>query len=96
MTNTQYRNKGIAAIRNIPMPVQINGNNRGRVSGYTMKKEWMDYSESEMEGQLSSMLKKHQAGKHFATSIRISQIVATERSLCVPFRIFHETRRNGI
>ena len=44
MTNQQYRNKGIADIRKIPTPVQITGNNRGRVTGYTMKGEWVDYS----------------------------------------------------
>lgn len=44
MTNKQYRNKGIADIRKIPTPVQITGNNRGRVTGYVTKGEWVDYS----------------------------------------------------
>lgn len=44
MTNTQYRNKGIADIRKIPTPVQIQSNVGGKVSGYTMKPEWVDYS----------------------------------------------------
>lgn len=43
MTNNQYRNKGVADIRKIPTPVQITGNNRGRVTGYTQKGEWVDY-----------------------------------------------------
>lgn len=43
MTNKQYRNKGIADIRKIPTPVQIKSNNRGRVTGYTTKGEWVDY-----------------------------------------------------
>lgn len=44
MTNTQYRNKGIADIRKIPTPVQIQSNVGGKVKGYTMKPEWVDYS----------------------------------------------------
>lgn len=43
MTNKQYRNKGVADIRKVPTPVQITGNNRGRVTGYTMRGEWVDY-----------------------------------------------------
>ncbi|WP_342512280.1 Holliday junction resolvase RecU [Sporosarcina sp. FSL K6-1522] len=43
MTNKQYRNKGVADVRKVPTPVQITGNNRGRVTGYTMKGEWVDY-----------------------------------------------------
>lgn len=43
MTNRQYRNNGIADIRKIPTPVQITGNNRGKVTGYTTKGEWVDY-----------------------------------------------------
>lgn len=44
MTNQQYRNKGVADIRKIPTPVQITGNNRGKITGYTTKGEWVDYS----------------------------------------------------
>lgn len=44
MTNKQYRNKGVADIRKIPTPVQITGNNKGRISGYVTKGEWVDYS----------------------------------------------------
>lgn len=44
MTNNQYRNKGVADIRKIPTPVQITSNNRGRVTGFTQKGEWVDYS----------------------------------------------------
>ncbi|EGQ21096.1 recombination protein U [Sporosarcina newyorkensis 2681] len=44
MTNQQYRNKGVADIRKIPTPVQIQSNNKGRVTGYTQKGEWVDYS----------------------------------------------------
>lgn len=43
MTNNQYRNAGVADIRKIPTPVQITGNNRGRVSGRLLKGEWVDY-----------------------------------------------------
>lgn len=43
MTNTQYRNKGVADIRKIPTPVQITGNNKGRISGFVTKGEWVDY-----------------------------------------------------
>lgn len=44
MTNKQYRNKGVADIRKIPTPVQITGNNRGRITGFVTKGEWVDYS----------------------------------------------------
>lgn len=44
LTNQQYRNKGLADIRKIPTPVQIQSNVRGKVTGYTMKPEWVDYS----------------------------------------------------
>lgn len=44
MTNQQYRNKGVADIRKIPTPVQIQSNRAGKVTGYTMKPEWVDYS----------------------------------------------------
>lgn len=44
MTNQQYRNKGVADIRKIPTPVQIKSNARGKVTGYTTKGEWVDYS----------------------------------------------------
>lgn len=43
MTNTQYRNKGAADIRKVPTPVQIKGNNKGKVTGYVTKGEWVDY-----------------------------------------------------
>ena len=43
MTNQQYSNKGVADIRNIPTPVQIQSNVRGKVTGYTLKPEWVDY-----------------------------------------------------
>ncbi len=44
MTNQQYRNKGVADVRKIPTPVQIQSNVRGKVTGYTQKPEWVDYS----------------------------------------------------
>lgn len=44
MTNNQYRNKGVADIRKVPTPVQIQSNVRGKVTGYTQKAEWVDYS----------------------------------------------------
>ncbi|WP_060210338.1 Holliday junction resolvase RecU [Sporosarcina koreensis] len=44
MTNKQYRNKGVADIRKVPTPVQIQSNVRGKVTGYTQKPEWVDYS----------------------------------------------------
>lgn len=44
MTNKQYRNNGVADIRKIPTPVQITGNNKGRISGFVTKGEWVDYS----------------------------------------------------
>lgn len=44
MSNKQYSNKGIADIRKIPTPVQIQSNNRGRVTGYVTKGEWVDYA----------------------------------------------------
>lgn len=44
LTNQQYRNKGFADIRKIPTPVQIQSNRAGKVTGYTMKPEWVDYS----------------------------------------------------
>ena len=44
MTNTQYRNKGVADIRKIPTPVQIQSNIGGKVTGYTQKPEWVDYA----------------------------------------------------
>lgn len=44
MANKQYRNKGVADIRKIPTPVQITGNNKGRISGFVTKGEWVDYS----------------------------------------------------
>lgn len=43
MTNNKYRNKGIADIRKVPTPVQITSNNKGKVTGYTTKGEWVDY-----------------------------------------------------
>ena len=43
MTNQQYRNKGVADIRKIPTPVQITSNRAGKVTGHTMKGEWVDY-----------------------------------------------------
>lgn len=43
MTNKQYRNKGVADIRKIPTPVKIMSNNKGQVTGYTQKGEWVDY-----------------------------------------------------
>lgn len=42
-TNRQYRQKGIADIRKIPTPVQITGNNRGRITGRLEKGELVDY-----------------------------------------------------
>ncbi|MEK4403474.1 Holliday junction resolvase RecU [Sporosarcina sp. FSL K6-6792] len=44
MTNQQYRNKGVADIRKIPTPVQIQSNVRGKVTGYITKGEWVDYA----------------------------------------------------
>lgn len=43
MTNQQYRNKGVADIRKIPTPVQIQSNVRGKITGYTKKGELVDY-----------------------------------------------------
>lgn len=43
MTNKQYFHRGVADIRKVPTPVQITGNNRGRITGHTMKGEWVDY-----------------------------------------------------
>lgn len=43
MTNTQYRNKGIADIRKVPTPVQITKHHGRTVTGYTQKGEWVDY-----------------------------------------------------
>ena len=43
MTNRQYRNKGIADIRKIPTPIKILSNNKGRVTGHTMRGELVDY-----------------------------------------------------
>ncbi len=43
MANMQYRNKGVADIRKVPTPVQISNNNKGKVTGYTTKGEWVDY-----------------------------------------------------
>lgn len=43
LTNNKYRNKGIADIRKVPTPVQIQSNNKGKITGYTMKGEWVDY-----------------------------------------------------
>lgn len=43
MTNNQYRNKGVADIRKVPTPVQITGNNKGRITGRLLKGEWADY-----------------------------------------------------
>lgn len=43
MVNKQYRNKGVADVRKVPTPVQITGNNRGRISGFVTKGEWVDY-----------------------------------------------------
>lgn len=44
LTNQQYRNKGVADIRKIPTPVQIQSNVKGKITGYTQKPEWVDYS----------------------------------------------------
>lgn len=44
MTNNQYRNKGVADIRKIPTPVQIQSNVQGKVRGYVTKGEWVDYA----------------------------------------------------
>ena len=44
LTNQQYRNNGVADVRKIPTPVQIQSNVRGKVTGYTQKPEWVDYS----------------------------------------------------
>lgn len=44
LTNQQYRNKGVADVRKIPTPVQIQSNVRGKVTGYITKGEWVDYS----------------------------------------------------
>lgn len=43
MTHHQYKNKGVADIRKVPTPVQITSSNRGKVTGYTQKGEWVDY-----------------------------------------------------
>lgn len=43
MTNRQYRNKGLADVRKIPTPVQITGNNKGRITGRLEKGELVDY-----------------------------------------------------
>jgi recombination protein U len=43
MTNTQYRNKGVADIRKIPTPVKITSNNKGKISGHVTKGELVDY-----------------------------------------------------
>lgn len=43
MTNSQYRNKGLADVRKIPTPVQITGNNKGRITGRLEKGELVDY-----------------------------------------------------
>lgn len=43
MTNTQYRNKGVADIRKVPTPVQITKHHGRTVTGYTQKGEWVDY-----------------------------------------------------
>lgn len=43
VSNNQYRNSGVADIRKVPTPVQITGNNRGNVTGYVTKGEWVDY-----------------------------------------------------
>lgn len=43
MTNTQYRNKGVADIRKVPTPVQILKHHGRTVTGYTQKGEWVDY-----------------------------------------------------
>lgn len=43
MTNTQYRNKGVADIRKIPTPVKITSNINGKVSGRVTKGELVDY-----------------------------------------------------
>lgn len=43
LANKQYRNKGFADIRKVPTPVRITGNNRGRISGFVTKGEWVDY-----------------------------------------------------
>lgn len=43
MTNHQYRNKGFADVRKIPTPVQITGNNKGRITGRLNKGELVDY-----------------------------------------------------
>lgn len=44
MSNTQYRNNGVADIRKIPTPVNIQSNVQGKVRGYVTKGEWVDYA----------------------------------------------------
>ena len=43
MTNTQYRNKGVADIRKVPTPVKITGHQGNKITGHTQKGEWVDY-----------------------------------------------------
>ncbi|WP_107841680.1 Holliday junction resolvase RecU [Metasolibacillus meyeri] len=44
MSNTKYRNAGIADIRKIPTPVQITKSLGNRVEGRKEKAEWVDYA----------------------------------------------------
>ncbi|QTD40605.1 Holliday junction resolvase RecU [Sporosarcina sp. Te-1] len=62
ITNTQYRNKGVADIRKVPTPVQIHSNVRGRVTGYTQKPEWVDYSGVHDGRAMFSMPRRHSVG----------------------------------
>ncbi|MEK5069787.1 Holliday junction resolvase RecU [Sporosarcina sp. FSL K6-1508] len=43
MTHLQYKNKGVADIRKVPTPVQIKSNNKGNITGYVTRGEWVDY-----------------------------------------------------
>lgn len=43
MTHRQYKASGRADVREVPTPVQIKSYDKGFITGYTKKGEWVDY-----------------------------------------------------
>lgn len=64
MSNTKYRNAGLADIRKIPTPVQITKSLGNRVEGRKEKAEWVDYA-GICNGQAIVFDAKETKGKSF-------------------------------
>ncbi|WP_042472853.1 Holliday junction resolvase RecU [Bacillus ndiopicus] len=64
MSNTKYRNAGLADIRKIPTPVQITKSIGSRIEGRKEKAEWVDYA-GICNGQAVVFDAKETKGKSF-------------------------------